>query len=405
MTGSSRPSGRFTTALWALAGLAMIDVISCLARFATDANDRMGWLRLVCGGLATLGFTTWAVRRRRAGPPPEATPAGQLIEPPRPRARRRWLHWVLAPIVLGAGTVTIIDQWGTLSQAVNQLHHLDWRFVRWSIYAEVGSILAFALLWARLLRARETRLSLGSIIAVTLAGNALLVSLPGGLAWSTTFSFNALRRRGVTRAVATRVLVVSTVLSIVALATLALVGLDLAGASGPVAGLGPLITGIAAGVGVLVTGVVLGLRRSGRLAGSRARVAELAGAFPRRTLVSAGLAATSNWVLDCICLIGAILAVGGHVPWQGVLVAYAVGQLAENLPITPGGIGVVEGVLTLMLVAYGMHNSTALAAVLLYRIISFWLLVPLGWATVAAMVLPGRAARVRAPVHSEPAAV
>src|SRR5260370_846277 len=212
MTGSSRASGRLTTALWVLAGLSVIDMISCLARFATDANDHLGWLRLVCSGLASLGFTTWAVRRSRTGEPPDATPAGRLIEAP-PRRRRRWLPWVLTPAVLALGTVTIIDQWSTLSQAISQLHHLDWRFVRWSIYAEVGSILAFAWLWARLLRARETRLSLGSIIAMTLAGNALLVSLPGGLAWSTTFSFNALRRRGVTRAVAARVLVVSTVLS------------------------------------------------------------------------------------------------------------------------------------------------------------------------------------------------
>jgi uncharacterized membrane protein YbhN (UPF0104 family) len=287
-----------------------------------------------------------------------------------------------------------------LNQAIDQLHRLDWHWVRWAIYAEVGSILAFAWLWSRLLRARETKVSLGAIIAMTLAGNALLVSLPGGLAWSTTFSFKALRQRGVTRGLATRVLVVSTGLSIVALAALALVGVDLADTSGPVAGLAPLVTGIAAGAGLLIVALALVSRRHGLLQGWRARVGELAGAFPRRTLVGALAAALSNWVLDCMCLVAAILAVGGHVPWQGVLVAYTVGQLAQNFPVIPGGIGVVEGALTLMLVAYGMHNSTALAAVLLYRIISFWLLVPVGWAALAAMVMPGR--RPRAVSAAEP---
>ena len=46
-------------------------------------------------------------------------------------------------------------------------------------------------------------------------------------------------------------------------------------------------------------------------------------------------------------------AVGVDVPWRGVLLAYAAAQLATNLPITPGGLGVVEGSLTVALVAFG----------------------------------------------------
>src|SRR5439155_20261452 len=42
--------------------------------------------------------------------------------------------------------------------------------------------------------------------------------------------------------------------------------------------------------------------------------------------------------------------------------------------------GVVEGSLTGLLVAYGMETEVALAAVLLYRAVSFWGLVPVGWA-------------------------
>jgi uncharacterized membrane protein YbhN (UPF0104 family) len=67
-----------------------------------------------------------------------------------------------------------------------------------------------------------------------------------------------------------------------------------------------------------------------------------------------------------------------------------VAQIAENLPITPGGIGVVEGTLSLLLVAYGMPTDTAVAAVLLYRIISFWVLVPVGWLTAGGLVVVQR---------------
>ena len=109
-----------------------------------------------------------------------------------------------------------------------------------------------------------------------------------------------------------------------------------------------------------------------------------------RILAGSFLAALLNWLTDCGCLVAAILAVSGHVPWRGLLVIYAATQVAENLPITPGGIGVVEGTLGLMLVAYGMPTDTAAAAVLLYRIVSFWVLVPLGWLTAGGLVLVHR---------------
>lgn len=387
----TRAAARLTTAACVLAGIAVIDTISELARFATDANDRLGWLRLAVGLVASVCLSAWAIVRCRATPQrPMAQPGAMLVRPARASRRRRALRWGVTVAVVAIGTVTIIGQWGTLSQAVNQLHHLDWRWVRWAIYAEVGSVLAFAWLWAGLLRAGGARPSFGSIITLTLAGNALIVSLPGGVAWSTAFSFNALHSRGVKKGLAAKMLFASTVLSILALIGLALVGVDLAGSGGPLGGMGPAMTGIAAALGLAVVVLVMWIRRSARLAGPRAWLSPLAEGFPRRALATGFGAAVSNWVLDCVCLIAAILAVGGHVPWQGVLVAYAVGQLAQNLPITPGGIGVVEGSLTLMLVAYGMHNSTALAAVLLYRLISFGLLVPVGWLAVAAIVMPGR---------------
>jgi hypothetical protein len=67
------------------------------------------------------------------------------------------------------------------------------------------------------------------------------------------------------------------------------------------------------------------------------------------------------------------------VPWRGVLVAYGLTQLSASLPVTPGGLGVVEGSLAALLVAYGMPASEALAATLLYRLVSFWSLAPIGW--------------------------
>ena len=90
------------------------------------------------------------------------------------------------------------------------------------------------------------------------------------------------------------------------------------------------------------------------------------------------MAGLSYWVADCGCLAFAFLAVGAPVPWQGLLLAYCAAQLAVNLPITPGGLGVVEGSLTVALVAFGGGRAPVVAAVLLYRLDQLLVAAP-GW--------------------------
>ena len=58
---------------------------------------------------------------------------------------------------------------------------------------------------------------------------------------------------------------------------------------------------------------------------------------------------------------------------------YGSGVLVRSLGITPGGIGLVEGTLCLGLVSAGVHVGLALASVLLYRVISFWMVAAAGW--------------------------
>jgi hypothetical protein len=107
------------------------------------------------------------------------------------------------------------------------------------------------------------------------------------------------------------------------------------------------------------------------------------------------LAGTCSWLSDCSCLAFAFIAVGAGVPWAGLLLAYCGGQLAVNLPITPGGLGVVEGSLTVALVAFGGGEAPTVAAVLLYRLISFWVPLPIGGACYLGLFRARRKAAVR----------
>jgi uncharacterized protein (TIRG00374 family) len=92
----------------------------------------------------------------------------------------------------------------------------------------------------------------------------------------------------------------------------------------------------------------------------------------------AGLLALANWLLDIVCLALALQAVGAPVPWQGLVLAWAAGALASSARLTPGGIGVVETALASALVASGLPASQAVPAVLVYRLVSLWLLVAIG---------------------------
>src|SRR5471030_3540278 len=90
-----------------------------------------------------------------------------------------------------------------------------------------------------------------------------------------------------------------------------------------------------------------------------------------------------NWIADCLCLAFSIRAIGVDVPWQGLVLAYGAGMAAASFGLTPGGLGVVEAVLAASLVAVGIKGHSALAAVLVYRLISFWLVMTVGWAVFA----------------------
>src|SRR5207248_3078516 len=117
-----------------------------------------------------------------------------------------------------------------------------------------------------------------------------------------------------------------------------------------------------------------------------------------------GLAAL-NWIENCGCLVACIWAVHGSIAWHGILVAYALAQVSASISITPGGLGVVGGSLTAVLVAYGMPTDVALASVLLYRAVSFWGLVPVGWGVWGYLSLQSRPSTRTRRVRPHPWAV
>jgi uncharacterized membrane protein YbhN (UPF0104 family) len=111
-----------------------------------------------------------------------------------------------------------------------------------------------------------------------------------------------------------------------------------------------------------------------RLLAERDTILRAVGARWREALA----ASIARWLLDYGVLVTALAAVGAHPRASLVLLAYVGAQVLSQIPITPGGLGFVEAGLTGLLALAGVGGPEATLATLAYRLMSFWLPLPVG---------------------------
>jgi uncharacterized membrane protein YbhN (UPF0104 family) len=88
--------------------------------------------------------------------------------------------------------------------------------------------------------------------------------------------------------------------------------------------------------------------------------------------------------LQVVLMWSCLIALQVHVMFGAVLAAYAVERMLTLIPITPGGVGVVETAATAVLVGFGADPVGAAAGVLLFRVFSYLIEIPLGAVVTAA---------------------
>jgi uncharacterized protein (TIRG00374 family) len=119
-------------------------------------------------------------------------------------------------------------------------------------------------------------------------------------------------------------------------------------------------------------------------------------AHQRTVLARAVGWATANWLLDAASLFVFVGAFGHWVNPDGLLVAYGLANILAAIPLTPGGLGVVEATLTTALVGFDTTRVVAILGVVSYRLVNFWLPIPIGGITYLSLqVDPGAAGRSR----------
>lgn len=291
--------------------------------------------------------------------------------------------------------------------------NFDWWWVVPAIVAEIGSYVCFTAMQYELLNAGHLRPPWRPLLKLSFASQAITNSLPVGNAVASVYGFRWFRRFGADNTLAAWAMAGTFVAASVSLSLVAILGLGFAAEEGASLDLVPVLIGtfvIMLGIGSLFVyerplhAVVAGGLRLSVALTRRPRgdtTAEIERIMAWMTAVRLSWTqvgrivawGTVNWLLDCAVFAMMFSAMDAPIPWKGLLLAYGAGQLAATLPITPGGLGVVEGSITVALVAFGGAESSTAYAVLLYRVISFWMILVIGWLLIGQLALQVRRGR------------
>jgi hypothetical protein len=315
---------------------------------------------------------------------------------PGARAVRTTLMVVLVLFVI---FYLVIPRLADQEATARQLRHVNPFLLLLAFGLEVGALVAYSIL-TKVTLPPEPKLSLFTIFRIQLSTKAVTNVVPGGSAAGGTLGYRLFTQAGVEPTAAGftmatvgigSAVVLNLLLWIVLLISIPLRGFQAAYVSAALVGV--LLMGAAA---FLVWSLMEGKGRSERVLRAifrkipfvkeetaarfvhqlADRLHDLAGQpdLIRRGMVWAAL----NWLVDAASLWVFLRAFGVTVDPIVLLVSYGVAQVAAAIPITPGGLGVVDGGLPTLLTSFGVPNAPAIAGVLSWRFVQYWLPIPLG---------------------------
>ena len=312
------------------------------------------------------------------------------------RGLRRTVEIAVVALVV---EFVLLPQFAGSQGSFHQLFALNSPWLLGVVGAEAVSLTAFALA-TRAMLPTAVRPGILRLLRIDLSTVALSHGVPGGGAAGTALGLRLLHEAGVPLKDAAFAKVGQGFGSAVVLQGLLLTALIISIATG--GGSRLLTSMVLAGVLIVVAvGALVALLRLGRVrlaaAGARLtrvvpfiedelghRVVMSTGASldavlddPRR-LATAATWAAANWLMDALALWCAVRAYGHSLSYLELMVPFGVASTLAWIPITPGGLGFVEGALVPLLVGFGTPQATAVLAVITWRLVAFWLPIPFG---------------------------
>jgi uncharacterized protein (TIRG00374 family) len=90
------------------------------------------------------------------------------------------------------------------------------------------------------------------------------------------------------------------------------------------------------------------------------------------------LAAAGFWAFNIGILWASFHSLGIHVPLAVVVQGFFLGMVANLFPLAPAGVGAVDAGMIGAFVLFGLPEETVFPAILIFRLISFWMPIPPG---------------------------
>jgi hypothetical protein len=267
------------------------------------------------------------------------------------------------------------------------------------VLLEFVSLFCYAVL-TKVLLPPGPKPSLSILFRIDLSAAAVAHVIPAGTLGTAALGFKLFTSEGISGKNATVMMAAKGIGSTVVLNVLLWLSLVV---SIPLAGFQPIYATVAIigsvvllGVGLLIYGVLRGAglaSRVVRMAGDKLpfvsgeslerAVLDAARSFAllakdRRVLAWSLFWASLNWLLDAASLWCFVAAFGHLANPIELFAAYGIANVAGALPLTPGGLGVVDSITPLLLVGFGVTRSVATLGVLGWRVVNFWLPIPTG---------------------------
>jgi putative heme transporter len=294
----------------------------------------------------------------------------------------------------------VLPQLGTLREVIRRLDDVNVAMLLVGVSFEFAAFVAYSQLTNTALYPSGFKLT--TLTRIQLATKAVTNIVPGGSAAGPALGYRLLTLAGVEPGGAGFALASAGLGSAVVLNFLLWITLLI---SIPISGVNPVFVTTAL-VGILVLGAFFGLivalfrgtDRAERIvrsvaskfsfldpdraAGVVRRIVSRINVLirDRKLLRKLVLWATLNWILDAIALWIFLRAFGVSVRPDVLFIVFCVANLGGAIPITPGGLGVIDFALTSLLVTFGVPKSAASIGVPAYRLAAFWLPIPIGLA-------------------------
>lgn len=310
---------------------------------------------------------------------------------------RRWL-WIAIALVIGIAAYAMV---GDIQSLQARLGAFAWSAFAAAIGLSLANYVVRFLRWQMYLRYQQVSVPTDSSALVFGAGLSLAIT-PAKLG-ELVKSYLLRELHGIPATQTAPVVVAERVTDLVALLVLAVIGVAVYGVSPTLVA----IAGAVIGTGLLLLAwprparALIDLLTRPRFTRKyRAPLQEMYGGLASlcrpKLLVLATAIAIPSWACECVGFALIVNAFpGAHVELGLAMVIYASTTIAGALSFLPGGLGVTEGAMTILLVqtAARLDEPTALDATLLTRLATLWFGVVLG--LVLLSIARGRIARAR----------